>query len=798
MAKKLNLSVVKEFMFNHGEKVALGACAFIAVVLGGVKLLDAAGAGNAEGTSQSWPEALTQTKTSLSQQVARAEAKPFDKNSIDPKRYIWDPVESKFVSSPYAQVGEVDDRKRRNPAPSRILDDPKYIRMDYIRSLIFVHDYEDKERTVKGVVPAGGGAGGGANPMPSKGPKKMAGAGAAGIEQAASIPDRMKKGRGQSFVIVHAVFPMKEQVEEFRKALKAATQKELFDQPRVDLPKIKGINVVRFELSRPGGDVLNTTEIVMYDPSAEKLKMQPALEKLLREAMYDESLLPTFEPYLYDGLAMPLPQLAYGRYPKFQFPGWELAWSEDGAEPEKKVAGGGAVMKPPMPQGGGGGVIPPGRKTPPPNPANPPQPGVAAAGASTELEEKRITDKELREVDITLSNRLFGDPDNMGKLKLETDFNVFQVLGQIAPPVDETAQPAQQPNMPVRPGLPGMPGAGNAAGKYFDAWDIDPPNGGSKGGNVMPGPGPMPMPNPKKGSKTNPNAKDQNQPVWAAWERDAVVRFIDADVQPGKTYAYAVQVRIANPNYKKPAEKVAFEMLARDPELPVDASTWVSTPSITIPQNYFLYAMDQHQYDQTINPPAKVNKSVEDAYKLPKEATTFQIHQWLGSDKYDQRIAEREPYAIGDWGIIERQVVRKGARIGAEEWIVVPVWKKMKEAFELPRMPQGKKQPDAIGAHLRFKDDDKAPVLIDFTGGKKMKPNNTAVEEETAVDALILTPDGKLRVHNSRDDAYAKEMVIQIQDQQQLMTRQERVLETRKRIDEVRQATAPPPAIPKK
>ena len=27
MAKKLNLSGVKEFLFNHGEKVALGACA---------------------------------------------------------------------------------------------------------------------------------------------------------------------------------------------------------------------------------------------------------------------------------------------------------------------------------------------------------------------------------------------------------------------------------------------------------------------------------------------------------------------------------------------------------------------------------------------------------------------------------------------------------------------------------------------------------------------------------------------------------------------------------------------------
>ena len=26
---------------------------------------------------------------------------------------------------------------------------------------------------------------------------------------------------------------------------------------------------------------------------------------------------------------MPLPRLAYGSYPRFQFPGWELAWGDD-------------------------------------------------------------------------------------------------------------------------------------------------------------------------------------------------------------------------------------------------------------------------------------------------------------------------------------------------------------------------------------------------------------------------------------------------------------------------------------
>src|SRR5262245_27897124 len=45
MAKKINLSGVKDFLFNHGEKVALGACAFLGVVLGIWGVFSAAGAG---------------------------------------------------------------------------------------------------------------------------------------------------------------------------------------------------------------------------------------------------------------------------------------------------------------------------------------------------------------------------------------------------------------------------------------------------------------------------------------------------------------------------------------------------------------------------------------------------------------------------------------------------------------------------------------------------------------------------------------------------------------------------------
>ena len=148
---------------------------------------------------------------------------------------------------------------------------------------------------------------------------------------------------------------------------------------------------------------------------------------------------------------------------------------------------------------------------------------------------------------------------------------------------------------------------------------------------MPPGLGPNPSPKKDKGGKMPKDAP--GQPSYAAWERDAVVRFVDPDVKPGKTYAYAIQVRIANPNFGKNA-KVAFDFLATVPELQ-DNTSWVTTPSITIPQDYFLYAIDQHQYDRLINPPAKENKEAEKAYATSPQETTFQIHQWLG-EKSDQ------------------------------------------------------------------------------------------------------------------------------------------------------------------
>src|SRR5207248_6521101 len=116
--------------------------------------------------------------------------------------------------------------------------------------------------------------------------------------------------------------------------------------------------------------------------------------------------------------------------------------------------------------------------------------------------------------------------------------------------------------------------------------------------------GPMPMPKvPPMGERGGPMGPGgigagANR---APWDRDALVRFIDPDVVPGKTYQYYVKVFLANPNYKKKAD-VAFTQLA---DIPYLESKIEVTPTITIPKESFLYAGDPHLLAETASAKAQ-------------------------------------------------------------------------------------------------------------------------------------------------------------------------------------------------
>jgi hypothetical protein len=107
-----------------------------------------------------------------------------------------------------------------------------------------------------------------------------------------------------------------------------------------------------------------------------------------------------------------------------------------------------------------------------------------------------------------------------------------------------------------------------------------------------------------------------------------------------------------------------------------------------------------------------------------------------------------------------------------------------------------KKGPWKPGFKMDFKADSDRPVLVDFVGGKRYKGTTTAFDEETAVEALILAPDGKLTVLNSRAGTDA----VQEQnphDPTIQTSRQDRVISARQRFQRILHGGSPDPMNPK-
>ena len=185
--------------------------------------------------------------------------------------------------------------------------------------------------------------------------------------------------------------------------------------------------------------------------------------------------------------------------------------------------------------------------------------------------------------------------------------------------------------------------------------------------------------------------------------------------------------------------------------------------------------------------------------KLAREQTTFQIHQWV-EKKQDRGGHLLESLVIGDWVVAERVSVRRGEPIGINVLIDAPVWKPLKNAFDLVTYTEGKGAKAVLkhGLKVDLKKEvfdqktrkfvpEEPPVLVDFIGGKRGKVNYpTDFDEESAVEALIMTPDGRLQVRNSRTDSDPPLAGPDAKDE-----RKERVAHTRRRVDEVLNPPAP-------
>ena len=271
MAKKIDLSGVKEFMFSHGEKVALGTCAFLALLFGGLGILRATSAGIEEKSGKPWVDVLKEARDKINLGMSSAQPPVVPNETVakmNEKYYDWALWSTTYEPSSYIPFGEVGlGNKRQNPQAFAIVRGEANIKLDYVRAPVFVHEYE---AGMLKVFTDGAGAG----------QPKIDGGGFQPKQGAKNALTVVQVGKPIRTVVVTARFPMMLQVEEFRRALRLSSQKDLFDN-RDDLPKPLGIDVVRFEVVS-GQRVGKGETILGFDPETKQFVRSKSLDELLR------------------------------------------------------------------------------------------------------------------------------------------------------------------------------------------------------------------------------------------------------------------------------------------------------------------------------------------------------------------------------------------------------------------------------------------------------------------------------------------------------------------------------------
>ena len=705
---KVDLSRVKEFFLDKGEKIALGVCVLAAGLLVTMGMLDAASVRTAPNSQKSYALALKDVTKSLETKVVNAPFNPeTDKDPANKFRQVpweWVPANLNFDFRKLFDLPDSNSSKRLNPRVKAVLAGADTIDMKYVAGSYFAHDIIKSRQTIVVFKPADNANNG--NPVPQFGVR--------GRNNQAVNAEPAIITRPLRMVVVTGVFPMREQLLEFQNMFRMQSQGELFASK--DLPHILGLNIWKSEVVGKEDD-WKPLVVAKKDPmnGEVKIEVDEALKKLFREALLDEENLALYSPFLLQGLAMPLPRLAIlpnGQYPPVKLAGLE-ADENTGNEGNR---GGGAMGRMNMKQfnpfaGGkdGGGAM-------------------GGAGGNNQVRDDAFPWQKLK---AELQDKLNDRTNILDPLLFNFD-------------PEEEKKDNDQPQAHMDGKAAGFEGNSPFASREF--W---------KNYSQLVAPA-----GAKEMSKRNPTGTPQAKPY------DAMFRFVDPTVEPGKTYRYRVQVRMANPNFGK-KEDVAFPSLAELKEL---ESSWpVDTPTITIPEEYFLYAVDQ-------KPAYKVLRGSNwDAPNEKKqEHVAVQIHRWVdetGPSKVTDKV-------IGDWCIAERLYIRRGDPVGKPIYVEMPVWNSETNRFELgksaedaagekaaPRpTPKGMQAMPAAGGaagtQVNFAVTTPPPVLVDFDGGKRSIRIDVSatspgrpVQDESASDLLILRADGSLIVRNTRADS---------------------------------------------
>jgi hypothetical protein len=261
---------------------------------------------------------------------------------------------------------------------------------------------------------------------------------------------------------------------------------------------------------------------------------------------------------------------------------------------------------------------------------------------------------------------------------------------------------------------------------------------------------------PKTGKAPDGSSSTGNQPQVVP--DYCLVRVLDPTIDPGKTYRYRLRVRMANPNYKR--QDVAWASLADGPEIESD---WVDVPgTVTVPPEVLYYAVDMRTVAlQEKKPDADLRQFLNTSPPGPGQVAV-QVHRWLETIAPDTSIT----YTVGDWAIAERLLLYRGEYMTRKARVEVPVRDAIQDKFTLAasrRLARGEKRT----VEVPFGPENGADsILVDFQGGqmeynrygvKDDKADYTVVRDKAPVELVVMTPDGKLHIHDGDVDLKDKE-----------------------------------------
>jgi hypothetical protein len=269
-----------------------------------------------------------------------------------------------------------------------------------------------------------------------------------------------------------------------------------------------------------------------------------------------------------------------------------------------------------------------------------------------------------------------------------------------------------------------------------------------------------------------------------------LVRVVDVTVQPGRAYEYRLKVRMANPNFGHTGAPSA------DLEALESAECSSQKLVLRLDPELCYYAVNQEAVAK-YEAEKYADRYSKDASLDPYRMTFFQAHRWVELARLPtvpgwqgfSGLPRMEPVwvsrPVGEWVIAERFPVYRGEVVGRPERVSVPYWESGREDFVLAREPTKleielsvfrglpgsqelarKVKPNEPRVPFDFgheRNDSRETLLVDFDSGRprsvwvgdvsKGRRALRRIEDEWAGEALLLSPDGKLLLRETRLDA---------------------------------------------